>query len=163
MKTDNKGYSLVELIVVMAILAVVTVASVIGVGMISGKPAEACATNLKTALTSVRTSTMGKSNATLSVYRDASTGEIWIREDLSGNVTTKKIGESSVSVSYIYEGEVTPIDLGDYDHRITIGFDRSSGGLKPDGGKYVKVFEMTKAGKTYKVTIHKLTGKISLE
>ena len=71
MKKNNLGMSLVEIIIVIAILAVAAGTLGLGIGMITGKPAEKCAKKLNAIMNNNRMTTMGKLSARLEIYIDA--------------------------------------------------------------------------------------------
>ena len=109
MEKNNKGYSLVELIIVIAIMALLTGTVFFSINMIFGAGAKACANDIKEALAENKVTAMGKSGARVEIYRDASDDCVyavqWIksgtgwepkRADESGNTVPEKIGNSRV-------------------------------------------------------------------
>jgi prepilin-type N-terminal cleavage/methylation domain-containing protein len=173
MKQNNKGMSLVELIVVMAIMAVLASAVGIGIGMISTKQVDQCATQLKSSVQGIRITTMGKYQTYLKVYNTAN--GVCIEEftqDADGTVTSssKIVGDSTVTVIYkLSDGTV--FNLGDSSNPLYIEFDRSSGALKKlpasmgsaQEGKYCVEIEVSKGSKVRTLKIAYLTGKVTME
>ncbi len=166
---NNRGFSLVELIITVAILAALIGVTGYGVSLVSGKPAEQCARKLAGALQHARTATMGKYRNVITVKRDSDgrlivSEEYLIRiEDDDTEVTGHRehiVGAKGVTVKYETDNSGTYTDLaGD----ITLRFDSGSGALKKttstDG--YYTSFEISKANKTYYVVIETLTGRIT--
>ena len=68
-KWNEKGFSLVELIIVIAIMAVVIGTVVFSVSMVFSANAKACCNNLQRAIADCKVTTMGKSEAWLVLYR----------------------------------------------------------------------------------------------
>lgn len=158
MKNDNRGLSLVEIIIVISILAVLSVAGVIGIGMISGKPAEQCAENIKVSLLNNRTTALGKFNSDV-VITDSGSGiqltENIANKDGTTSSKTQKIGDSDVLVEYSTDASTyTPLSS------LTISFDRATGAIKHPGGDTDLYIKCSRAGKSYVVQVYHLTGKV---
>lgn len=169
MKKDNRGFSLVELIIVLAIMAVLTGATFIGIGMISGKPAEECASKIYSHILANRTTAMGKFSASVSFY--TGTDGIYVVEEVNGvNGTPIKIGDKGVAVSYRVTGDgdnAWRTLLGDTAPLI-ISYNRSTGAFRDlesmgMDDKYCVAIKCTKADKTKIITLYHLTGKVSME
>ena len=131
-KWNEKGFSLVELIIVIAIMAVVIGTVVFSVSMVFSANAKACCNNLQRAIADCKVTTMGKSEAWLVLYRGSDNqiycqmyyneaviendaeGNPKVKKDDAGNVIMKavpaneepqKIGGNRVEITYIYTDE----------------------------------------------------------
>ena len=165
MDNKNKGYSLIELIVVIAIIGIVGVGSIIGLSMINGKPADQCASALKIALASHRLSTMGKdeSDTYLEVFLD-SEGAVWIRESLNGVRTESKACGRGVTIEVFYNdgSESTTLVANDPARdRLRISFNRHNGSFNL--GSNISRLRISKATHAFNLTFYNLTGKVLLE
>lgn len=130
---DNKGYSLLELIVVLAIIGIFIVSAISGLGYIFGTAVRSCANDVKSAVGSTRINTMGKYETVLNLYQgtDGFYRQEWYKEvdTITGTETwisdePYKIGKSYLSMEYTTKtGTTGTIDA----NGIWIGFDRSSG------------------------------------
>ncbi len=171
MKKDNRGLSLVELIIVMAIIAVIAGAASIGVGLITGRPADKCASRLQTVMQNNRITTMGKLDASMRIYMDAA-GCIYVDElikvnESTTNTVTTQVGAAGVVLQYKITGEdayreLTPGTV------LLLSFDRSSGAFKDLTamglpGHYCEEIKIVKGNRTKILRLSYLTGKISLE
>lgn len=167
MERDNRGLSLVEMIIVIAILAVVSGIVVMGIGVAVSKPAEECARKIQQSLEGARVYTMGKQKLSLKYYVDD--GCVYVQETAvaaDGTVTTKtpvKIGAKGVKVTYVLEGGAGYTDLAVTP--LTLSFDRATGGFSktectPGFSSEIKV---EKGSKVMKVTLYSLTGKVTVE
>ena len=100
MKRNNRGMSLVEVIIVVAILSIVAGGITMGIGFITGKPADECANKLRAALQSNRTTTMGKLSAKLEICVEDD--GIYIKETIgtagesSAKVNRTRIGDAGI-------------------------------------------------------------------
>ena len=174
LKRDNRGFSLVEVIMVVAILSIM--AGVLGYSfnLTNGKPAEQCAKRLASAISHGRTATMGKYRNTITVSKDAD-GNLIVTEDtlvlakdeehgISEDVTSQrfsKVGSKDVKVEYrIGTGSYTELANGD---SIFLRYDSGSGAMKKTapGDAYYTGFKISKADKTWYVKLETLTGRVS--
>lgn len=158
-KNNNRGFSLVELIVVVAIGAILIGASILSIASISGTAAKQCARNIESILNKTRVTTMGKDTAVIELYKDLSDGAYYYKVTVTngkGETTeeTKKIGRSNLEIRYSTTfDDASKLDVS---NPIKIEFDRSSGAEKTDISKI-----WVKHGSTEKtITIYKETGKI---
>lgn len=165
---DNRGISLVEIIIVLAIMTVAGGAMLIGIGMISGKPAQKCSQKIVYSLERHRTTAMGKVDTEYKLYVGAD-GAIWLDEKVweknappaaPDRTSSIPIGEKSVTVTYVC-GSATQ-DLASAP--LTLKFRRGSGGFQPQaGGDYCTEIKVSKAGKDYTIELVPLTGKVSIK
>lgn len=163
MKKNNKGFSLVELIVIIAIMAVL-VGGVVGyAGVYGSTKVKNCAKEIESRLSETKVCAMSKSQAYITIYAD-DTG-VYVTS-VQGSVTeTEKIGEKGLSVSYrnvrsgnSYTAVGTTEATG-----LKIEFDRASGACKKMAdGKYCYAINVTNGTTTYTVNIEPITGKTSM-
>lgn len=159
MRKDNRGFSLVELIIVMAIMAVLGGVMFMGVGMISGKPADKCAEKLKAVIQSSRVTTMGRTGVKLELYR-AADGRIMSEQTTSEGTKESIIGDADVTVEVDINDSDSLSPLGSAASPLVIEFDRSTGALK--NADKIKI-EVSRANTTRVLILYGLTGKIELQ
>lgn len=166
---SNRGFSLVELIVVIALMAILTGVGVISVGMIGGFKATECSKNIESLLNKVRIDTMGKNSAYVHIYQAADGSyyaEYVTKAGSSTNTSTVQIGKKSVNVTYADESDLTNFKAVD-SVGIYLQFERSSGALMhpeaaPMTSRVVKI-KVTQNSKVIVISIYPETGKISSE
>ncbi len=133
---DNKGFSLIELIIALAIMSVILGMLIANMGYIHNSAAKGCANSLKTAIGQTRIKTMGKQETYLYIYREGKGyGMNLINTDSKTGTSTAedkdKLAKNNVTVSYTVSktsggtgSEIVLDSDGDY---MLIGFDRESG------------------------------------
>lgn len=175
---NNKGYSLVELIIVIAIMAVVMSTLIFSISLVFSANAKTCANDIKSALAETKITSMGKNEAFVEIYRDASNGCIYSRQFMKREdgswygKKAEKIGNARVYVAYCVDGgSETELAEGD---SIYLAYDRSSGSfrstgtMQKDDGTSVAIAYYSKihvwgGNKNLQVSLIKLTGKVSVE
>ena len=174
-KIENQGLSLIELVVTIAIMAILVGLVSLSVGVLTGKQAKQCRDELASKLESVRALTMGKESVIANLFQD-DTGAYVLRvtskknsEDTSPTVTDVILPSSKCTISYsLQEDGATKTELtysGDPDDNgIKLEFDRASGALKKDNsGVCVYHIYVTQGNKSFGLRIYQETGKIVLE
>lgn len=157
-KKDNRGYSLVETIVIIAILAALGGVVVYGLSLASGKSVTQCARQMQILLEQNRTVTMGKESTYVMIYKDPSKG-VMAQEFINGSSSGKppvKIGESTVDVT------CNGTSIGeDVSGGAKVEFDRGTGALKDvtDDMEFV----ISRGGRVLTLTIDVLTGKVRIQ
>lgn len=171
---DNRGMSLVEMIIVVAIMSAMISVTGFGISMISGRPAEQCAQKLCSALQHARTITMGKNTTSITISMNAN-GQIVAREesvrilDMDGNIASEGresvVADKGVSVSFLFEdGTSEDLTAGT---TLLLGFDRGSGALQTtqvngmDKAACIRI-TISKANTTRYIVITPVTGKVSV-
>lgn len=163
MKKNNKGFSLVELVVVIAIMVVLVGGTITYIGSYGSSKVKKCAKELESHLTQTKVCAMTRTQANMTLYAD-STG-VYVKTVEGSNTDTSKIGDSGISVSYRnVRGSSTYISVGTMESSgILITFDRASGALKKMAdGNYCYGFKIDNGSHTYYVDIEPLTGKTSI-
>lgn len=167
MKKDNRGVSLVEMIIVIAILAVVSGGLALGIGAAVSKPAEECARKITDSLKNARISTMGKQTVNLELYAD--TDGIYLKEKMTGSGGTSsektvKIGQRGVEVSFQLTGESSFTSLGGASSPLVLSYERTTGGFKEvSPGKYCQYIKIKKGSREYTLELYSLTGKVEVK
>lgn len=164
-RQNNKGFSLVEIVIVVAIMAILVGTVSYGLSFSSGKAADECARKLASCMQHARTATMGKFKTTITIRKDAD--GIWADETITNadkdsggagatTTTTTKIGDAKVNISFSETGDVasTPVNFE---------FNRGSGALTTYADKAVVTFTVSRASTTKTVEIIPITGKITVK
>ncbi|WP_455721962.1 pilus assembly FimT family protein [Agathobacter sp.] len=175
MVNRNKGFSLVELIVVIAIMAILTTAAAMSIASIFGVAVKQCARDIKSSINDTRVSTMGKDQVILTIKKGNSDGSsdayycITTEKDGFGNATTEesRVGRSNLDITYILtddSGNNSAEQKLDATHPITIEFNRGSGSLKlGSDGKYCTQIRIKKNSTEKILKLYPETGKVSME
>ncbi|MGN0279660.1 MAG: type II secretion system protein [Lachnospiraceae bacterium] len=163
---NNSGYSLVELIIVIAIMAVLIGTVFYSITMIFGANAKTCANNIQRAIADCKVTTMGKKEAYMELYRAADGNvytKLYVYEQTGATPVEgepQKMGNSRVYVGYIKPGETpdaaTELNSGD---SVTIKFDRSSGSFDKTAHDNCAQIIVRGGSKNYAIEMTQLTGK----
>lgn len=169
---NNSGFSIVELIIVIAIIAAVVTTAALSVGLVFSANARTCANDIMGAIAECKIATMsaGQGNVRLLLYRD-DTGTIFseLQTKESGSWTTgidgaEKIGARRCLVGSTDGGDDLPLR----DSAWEIVFDRSSGSFLTVNGPAAAGtqgwdFYVRGGSKNYQIHLEKLTGKVTKE
>ncbi len=169
-KLNNMGYSMVELIIVMAIIAAIMSTVFFSIILIFSANAKSTANDIQRAIGDCKVTTMGRSAAYMELYRDASNDNVYTKMYIWDNSAVdyveseeQKVGPKRVTVEYSTDGvNKTELAAGD---RIAIFFDRASGGFitgtTKDGISHpiYKAIFVEGGSKHYRIELTELTGK----
>ena len=163
MKKNNKGFSLVELIVIIAIMAVLTTSIITYIGMLGAGQAKKCANGISSGFSQTKVCAMSRSSAYMVVY--SNDDGVFLKTVQGGNERIEKIGNKGAVVEYrnVRNGtNFMPIG-NDESSGVRIEFDRASGACKKVAGEYCYGFRVTCGTTTYIVNIEPLTGKATIQ
>lgn len=190
MKNNNKGFSLIELIVVIAIMSIMVGFLVVSLSTVFGTKARECAEKVSAKIDSVKTGSVSLYNETmiLQYHDDSEDGYssdgfytdccVYTIDKNANSVAAsepeiRKVGAPNVGIK-VYTSDGNSFDL-DSSTGITISFDRSTGAFKPamthDGTGildasnnpvYFEKITFSAGGRTYKIEMVPETGKHSV-
>lgn len=174
MKRNNRGYTLVELMVVIAILAVLSAIALVSLSVLSSTGAQQCATKADALLSTCKINRMSRGGTIyIRLYLDGEGlvhGAYYEQEAPAAPEDTPAKDEvlsgRKVSVSFTSPDAADPVELAD-GVSLYVSFNRETGGLinfssQADGtvadttGK--GIITVTGGGKSYTVTVDALTG-----
>ena len=165
---NNTGFSLIELIIVIAIIGVLSASVVLSVSLVGNAHAKTCCNDLQSAIADCKVTTLGKSRAWLSVYQ-GDNGYVYSqlhvyqlgmgdgKEDATDiPEEPQRLGGKRVTVSYTDEtGAEMPLPVG-AENGIRIEFDRSSGSFK----EAPQTIIISGGNRKYTLEFIELTGKL---
>ena len=111
---SNRGYSLVELIVVIAIMAILVGVFSISVGSLSGRKVNKCADEIVATLERTRVLTLGKeqNQVEFRLYYDTTEKQYRAQIYQGGVVVSDRVvGKDPIEISVTFEGDSTAYDL----------------------------------------------------
>ncbi len=159
-KLNNKGLSLIELIIVLAIMAIIGAASFLSLSMATNRQVSSCADKIRSTLDQTRNLALGKNSAYMVIWKDDTVKvRIYVNnEPYGGNYID--VGVGGLDVTYD-TNTASGLTLGNSEATgQMIEFDRSSGGVK--GATYITKFTVTNGNRTCTVTIDHFTGRITV-
>ncbi len=180
MMRDNKGFSLVELVVVVALMAIVGGFMAYSFSLVTGQEARQCANNLSTALNKAKNYALtksGNSDAYMELSRETN-GSYVVQYfvpkspvDVSAGyvqLDQETVGKRAVEITCFLQGG-SSFQITESSH-LRICYDRISGAFKEavwvnsatETKDYCEKISI-KRGKTYQVTLISATGKHSVE
>lgn len=170
---SNSGFSIVELIIVIAIIAAIIATAALSVNLVFNANARTCANDIMGAISECKIATMsgGRGNVRLLLYRDANGNvysEMQTRETESSGWVTGNDGAEKIGARRCMVGTMNGADdLPQRDNAWEIYFNRSSGSFLENfsGGTATNVWEIYVRGgsRNYHIHLEKLTGKVTLE
>ncbi|MCR5602471.1 MAG: prepilin-type N-terminal cleavage/methylation domain-containing protein [Lachnospiraceae bacterium] len=176
MKDDNRGITLVEIIIIIALIGVLSGVFIGGMGYIPNSAARSLATSIKSAIGETRIKTMGKQETVLHIYKDASDGRyykqmLYIENGAAKADQVEMIGKHHPIVTYTYEGTSGDVTSTLDSDGVYIGFNRTNGkeeiipvpGVSGVNSVICKEIVVTGGGANCTITIVPATGKVSYD
>ncbi|SFR68426.1 prepilin-type N-terminal cleavage/methylation domain-containing protein [Anaeromicropila populeti] len=160
---NSKGFSLIELIIVIAILAILSTGAVAGLSKIRYANTKKCANELNTLIEKGRMQAMSKAGTWyLYVYKTSDGVYYKITKETTTPTDGNLLAGNSISIKFQKDGASSEETLTAGSNPIKLKFSKNTGGLLEEsvtGGaayyKYIKVI----GSSTYKIELNKLTGK----
>lgn len=167
---DDRGFTLIELIAVMMIMAIVTVGSITGLKLAGAGSAKNASRRVLAALDYVQMQNMTKIKSyKVEIIQDAATGKYKLNIvswDASGNNLVESSTDLNLrngQITFKYSGNST-IYTVDSTNEIQIRFQKDTGGLKKfDLNPVISEIGITSAGRTYDIHLVTATGKHYIE
>ena len=167
---NNKGYSLLEAIVIIAILGVLTGFMATSSGLFDGRRVKACADSVSSLLDKVRLANLGKDEVTLTIYKDtnqAIKAKIVTKKMSSNRSITEKtfiedVSNDNVEMSYstdISGSAENPAGAAG----MVFNFNRNTGAIKDTSPNGIQCIILRKGNAEKKIKIYAATGKIIVE
>ena len=146
-KCDNRGFTLVELVICIAIMGIIIGMLVANLNYIGNSQAKSLANAIKTAVGQARIETMGKYDSFLYIYKSPTDNkyykEVWKRSNQGElkNDNRELLGKTKPTVKYRIKGETDATHELDGSMGLLIKFDRTNGKeteekMKPDSVTY---------------------------
>ena len=173
MRKNNEGFTMVELIIVIAIMAVLLSFFVSNIGYVTGSAVRGCAKSIKTGLSEVRVKTMGKSETLFCLYRGSD--GYYIVHCVDGVTEgAEKCGRSDLTIRYYTASNPTVAQTVTNGAPLVVGFDRANGAIDTGLSANVNIevssvsvtavdcnrIEVVGGGKTEEFMISTVTGKV---
>ena len=165
-KINNRGISLVELVIVITIMAIAASFVGWGVSTMSGKPAQQCSQKIVYALERGRMTAMGRSEAYFKLYITTDKKVMFEEgfkqrvDDASYAVTTTEVGSNRVTV--LYEDATGGINTLGPGSSLEFRFDRGSGAFDKNHFPCKKL--IIRSGRNeVNINLVQITGKVYLD
>ena len=161
----NKGFSLIELIVIIAIMGVMLAVGGYSLTAISSANAKQCAKELEAGLISTRTQSYSRDTGTTIAKVSFYKGTDGIYMEKNYETGAVKIGGSKVTVSYKLDGNTDYVLLDA--NKLTFSFNRSSAAFRKatinGSSAMCESIKVSSGTKVYIITCYEHTGKTMLE
>ncbi len=158
MRRDHRGFSMIELVVVIAIMAILSTVGVLSYGMVSGRQVISCAEEIESYLGQTKTQALSRASADLEIF----IGDDGVYVNPSIENRDIKVGKSGITVKYQTD-DGTEFTLSDTE-RLVISFDRSSGAFQAlADGSYCKSITLDNGRHSRKIVLIPSTGKFYIE
>lgn len=166
---NNKGYSLLEAIVIIAILGVLTGFMATSSDLFDGRRVKACADSVSSLLDKVRLANLGKDEVTLTIYKDTDQAikakivtKIVSRNDSIEKTFIEDVSDDNVEMSYstdISGSAENPAGAAG----MVFNFNRNTGAIKDTSPNGIQCIILRKGNAEKKIKIYAATGKIIVE
>lgn len=160
MKRNNRGFTLVEIVVVVTILGVLVGLTAMSISSVFSARARRCATELDSYISMCRVNSMSRAGSIKIVLDTDANGSIrgsYYENDVVKD--TAVFSDTRVFAEFTIGGVSTPLSSSD---PLTLSFNRSTGGFNPQGNVagvpvYCTSISIS-SGRTYVITLIPSTG-----
>ena len=159
-KIDNRGISLIEIIIVFAIISIIGAITFLSTTVATDKQVNSCGLKIGSSLEQTRNLAMGKQSGYV-VISQAPGDSVYVQMYVDGAPygDLVAVGKPGLTVEVTYEG-AAPANLSALGS-VTVEFDRGNGSVKTTGGAAPIVnIAVTNSRRTMNVSIDKFTGRV---
>ena len=160
LKLNDQGISLIELIIVLAIMAIIGGAAFLSTTVATDKHVNSCGQKIASSLEQTRGLAMGKQSGYVTLSQTAG-DYVYLQMYIDGQPYGDRVavGRPGVTVNITRDGGGTTTLVSE--GSVTIQFDRSNGSVSSVGGAapIVKI-AVTNGRRTMNVNIDKFTGRV---
>ena len=163
-KLNNQGISIVEIVIVVAIMAIIGGAVLLSTTVATDKQVSSCAEKIASSLEQTRNLVMGKSNGFIEIYQDAG-DYVYVQIHVDGNTYGDEVsvGHPALELHMFYSGGTDEIlTVRGSTNPVKIYFSRSNGSVRTDMGDQVSRIEITNGRRTMEVKIDNFTGRVEV-
>jgi prepilin-type N-terminal cleavage/methylation domain-containing protein len=166
-KTNNKGLSILELIVVIAIMSIIGVTLYLATSVATDRHVTSCANKISTAFEQTRNLAMGKQSGYIKFWVDG-TGEICAQIYVDGRTYSDQvsIGHSGMTVTFYCSDPSNPAVVTSHVLNTTgceVEFSRSTGGIsRCTYSGSLSSIEVTNGHITKTLEVDSYTGRINV-
>lgn len=175
LKSNNKGLSLIELLIVVAIMTIIGGTVFLSTSVATNRHVTSCANKISTAFEQTRNLTLGKQSGKIKFWV-GSDGQVYAQMYVDGTTYGDQvaIGHSGITVTFVY---VNPLNAGIVYHQdltttgMEISFSRSTGGITSqmfDGSaidpsaKKLKAIVVTNGNRSITIEVDSYTGRVNI-
>ena len=171
----NKGFSLLELIVVISLIGIVLGVLVVRVDRVFGFSAKEARSKLYTSLESLQVSCLSKETTTATTVAGANVYmEIYQKDGLhylrycehTKELSNVQLGPKRISIQYSLDSSPASYVNITGTTKLRLSYNRSTGAFLPISGgaspRYVKWIVVSGGEKTYKIELMPKTGKLQM-
>lgn len=164
MKND-RGFTLIELIVVMVIMAIMAVGGVSGYNLLNTGDAKNAAKRILITLDYVQTENMTKSKTyTMKIVTDA-TGDFYLKvfkDTIEESSEKFKLKNGQIAFQYYGDSVQYPVSLSSSE-KLEISFKKDTGGVKANLLNTISRIRVTSSGTSCYIRLVTMTGKHFIE
>lgn len=151
----NKGFTMVEVMVTVAIMAVLAAIVGITMGVLLGQRVKSMAADTKSVFQSTQIASMARDDAYVQLYQAGSNAYV-IAYSSAGNEINRAEAHN-VTMTYTVNGT----SMGSPTSPVQIYFNRQTGGLMADASSAVDSITFTNGQRSITLRISRLTGKVT--
>ena len=179
-KQNNAGFSLVELIAVIAIIMILSGSALLALNSLTSGKVRKCAQTITDTLKTTKTNALCKSQAYMEIYYDPGTEEYRVKDFEQRNLS---LGGKQITISYQCENEAGTTSAAIYTvsdgHPLILSFQRGTGAFRPiitsisgstytyrtdssGSNMYCSKIDVTAGTRSRTITLARATGKVTL-
>lgn len=166
--TQNKGFSVLEVVIVIAVIAILGSVSLFMLNSVPNRKVANCAENIMVQVEQTRTSAISFQNASIVILKKAD--GVYLKQNVTKNNTTQstetKIGDADIKVEYKIPPSAAYTELT-ASNELEICFNRSTGSFEnselngADAGQACSGIRVSKGDYAIELKLSKITGKIT--